>query len=631
MGGLRLLILQRDMRRFGLGLLVAQLLAIVDQLGERLLRRQQRGLGGGDVECGVVGDCRVLARAAQRAGLARLQLAAVVGEAADQAFLFEQLLLVGDLGAQHLVLLAQRDQPAFPGGDLRFALLQLLRLRALLGGEFAALAGEGVELLPAVAGGLLALPMGAQLGQCLAAVVRPFQALVLFGAAGLKRGVGSGFCLLRGVDRQLLGGTLPFVGGLLGGEFLLRLLLGGEFAGQSGALLELLAPGAEAFAKLGALRVGGAEVVDLLRFAPAVLQGLLRLGGDGGGVRGSGVVTGQSFGLQAVAFAVQRLPFGGGLAGGGVGLLPLLVQRAQRFRRFAVGQPLEFRRGGGQRGVGGLLAGERGGDFLFGLGEIKAPLALRLRLCVLALDVGELCFKHGAFLQHRGALLVAHQCHAVGAGLELGQFVPGFARLLEDLARDFTVDFAAGQFFEQFGALVGAGVQKGREAALGEQHRLGEAREIEAGDLGDALQLVVGLRAEDGAVAGREFDFRRLQRAVGLVAGAALAPEGAVDGTLDLEFDLGQAVGGVPRHDVVVGRRDRLQARRLVVEGEADGVEQRRLAGAGRPGDREQRVVGERRPGEVDEPFAFQRIEVLQAQGENFHASSPRRAATMAR
>ena len=119
---------------------------------------------------------------------------------------------------------------------------------------------------------------------------------------------------------------------------------------------------------------------------------------------------------------------------------------------------------------------------------------------MLALDVGELCFQHGAFLLHRSALLVAHQLHAVGAGLELGQFVPGLARLLEDLARDFAVDFAAGQFFEQFGALVGAGVQKGREAALGEQHGLGEAREVEAGDFGDVSEFLAAFVAEDGAI-----------------------------------------------------------------------------------------------------------------------------------
>ena len=288
------------------------------------------------------------------------------------------------------MLFAQRDQPAFPGGDLRFALLQLQRLGGVQRGEFAALAGEGVELLPAVAGGLFALPVGAQFGQRL-----PGEALVLFGAAGLERGVGGGFCLLRGVDRQLLGGALPFVGGLLGGEFLLRLLLGSEFAGQPAALLELLAPGAEAFTEQGALWVGGAEVVDFLGVAQALLQGLLRLGGDGGGVARGGVVAGQLFSLQAATFAVQCLPFGGGLAGGGVGLLPLLMQRVQRFRRFAVGQALEFGRGGGQRGVGGLLAGERGGDFLFGLGQVEAPLALRLRLRVLALDVGELVFPGG--------------------------------------------------------------------------------------------------------------------------------------------------------------------------------------------------------------------------------------------
>ena len=132
------------------------------------------------------------------------------------------------------------------------------------------------------------------------------------------------------------------------------------------------------------------------------------------------------------------------------------------------------------------------------------------------------------------------------------------------------------------------------------------------------------MRTQDAVVAvrgdGGEFDPGGLQRTIDLVAGAALAPEGAVDGTFDFKFDFSQAIGRVPRHDVVIGRRDALQPRCLVVERQADGVEQGRFTRAGWAGDGEQVVVGEWRLGEVDAPFAFQRVEVFQAQGEDFHA-----------
>ena len=86
---------------------------------------------------------------------------------------------------------------------------------------------------------------------------------------------------------------------------------------------------------------------------------------------------------------------------------------------------------------------------------------------------------------------------------------------------------------------------------MGEQHRLGETRKIEAGDRFDTLEFVAALRAQNRAVGGGEFDLGLLQRAVGLIARPALAPEGAVRRAFDLEFDLGEAIGGMPRHDLV--------------------------------------------------------------------------------
>jgi len=171
------------------------------------------------------------------------------------------------------------------------------------------------------------------------------------------------------------------------------------------------------------------------------------------------------------------------------------VQWFQGFGRFAGGQPGQLGRGGGECRVGFLLLAFGGFDFLFALREVEAPLALGLGLRMALLDVGELRVEAGDFGLHRGTLLVAEQFHAVGAGFELVELAFRFARLFEHLARNLAVDLGAGQFFEQFGAFVGAGVEEGRKAALGEQHGLGEAREIEAGNLGDALQLFLGLRA----------------------------------------------------------------------------------------------------------------------------------------
>jgi len=612
------------------GLFGAQLLALLGQPFEGRLFFLERGCGGGNVEGGIGGDGRVVVRAAQRAGFARLQLPAMRFQALDAVFLFEQFLLVGDLGGEFLVLLAQDDQALFLGRDLVLKLLQLRGLGRLQCSQFAAALGERFELLPAVEAGLFALPVLTQFGQGLAG-----QALILLALAFCQLGVGGGSGFGGGVDRKSLRGELAGGSGLFLFELLLRLVLGGKPAREFCPLFELLAPDAEAFAELGVLRLGSAELVELLRFALTLLQGLQRLLGDLGAVVSGGEVLIVLFGLQFFARGVQGLEFGFAVLAGGAGLLPLQMQRLQGFGRVAGGEPGQLRRGGGEGGIGFLLPGFGGFDFLFALGQIEAPLALTLGLLVLALEVGLLRIEAGGFALHGGTLLVGEQFHAVGAGLELLEPAPGGARLLENLARNFAIDFGAGQFLQQFGAFVGCRVEEGGETALGEQHRLGEAWKVEAGDLGDALQFVAGLGAEDGAVAicieRRQFHLGRLQCAVHLVAGAALAPEGAVDGALHFKLDFRQAVGGVPRHDVVVGGRDGLQARRLVVKREADGIEQRRFAGAGRAGDGKQAAVAKGRPGEVDAPFTLERIEVLQAQAEDLHAASPSRPATMAR
>ena len=196
-------------------------------------------------------------------------------------------------------------------------------------------------MLPAIQAGLFALPVLAQFGQGLAG-----QALILLRLDFFQRGVGGGFCLFGEVDRCGLRGELTGGGSEFLFQFLLRLLLRGEVAAQLGLLLELLAPDAEAFAELGALRLGGAEVVDLFGFSLAELQGLLRLRGDCGAVvLGSGVL-GELFSLQFFARGVQGFEFVFAVLAGGTGLLPLQVQRFEGFGRFAGGELCQFGRGG---------------------------------------------------------------------------------------------------------------------------------------------------------------------------------------------------------------------------------------------------------------------------------------------
>ena len=57
----------------------------------------------------------------------------------------------------------------------------------------------------------------------------------------------------------------------------------------------------------------------------------------------------------------------------------------------------------------------------------------------------------------------------------------------------------------------------------------------------------------------------RLQGAIGLVAGPALAPEGPVGQAFDFKLHLGFAFAGVARHDVVAAT-DGVQPRGLVIK-----------------------------------------------------------------
>ncbi len=371
----------------------------------------------------------MFSRAAERAGVAGLQLLTVGFQALDAAFLLQQFLLVGDLCVQFLVLDAQGGQRLVLRFDQDLPLLQLCALRRLQRRQFAPLPGEVFALLPAVQAGLFALPVLAQFGQRL-----PGEALVLFGQRRLQGAVGLRFCEIFGVDRSRLfdQGQGAFL--LLLFQLLRHFLLAGDLLLQLVALFELLAPDAEPFAQLRPLRLGGAEVVKLPALALNLLQLALRLLGDAGREAAGDVVLLAVLFLQAGLLDVQRLQFAIALPSGGIGLLPVQMQRLQGFGRFAGGQSAQFGGGGCECDVGFVQFAFGSPGFLFALGKIEPPLALGLGVLMLALNFGQLRIKPANLQLHRLPLFGGQQLHAVGSCLELVELSLGIARLFENPA-----------------------------------------------------------------------------------------------------------------------------------------------------------------------------------------------------
>ena len=126
------------------------------------------------------------------------------------------------------------------------------------------------------------------------------------------------------------------------------------------------------------------------------------------------------------------------------------------------------------------------------------------------------------------------------------------------------------------------------------------------------LQLVRDFIGEDFAVsAARQLDAGRLQIAIRLVTGPVLAPESAVGDAFYFKFDFRQTLGGIAGHQVVLRLGDLVQARRLMIERRANGIEQRGFPGPGGAGNGEQAIAGERLGGKVYLPFPFQGVEVF--------------------
>ncbi|MND76277.1 hypothetical protein D3C80_679190 [compost metagenome] len=157
--------------------------------------------------------------------------------------------------------------------------------------------------------------------------------------------------------------------------------------------------------------------------------------------------------------------------------------------------------------------------------------------------------------------------------------------LLENALGKLAVNLGAGQLFQQFGPIIGIGIQEGSELPLRQHHRFGKTTEIQSGDRSGKIQLVADFIGQDFAViAQRQLHLRRLQVAVRGVFGTALAPERAVTDTFNLKLDLRQRLGGVAGHQLILAWRD-IQARRLVVQCQTDSVQQGGFTRAGRAGD----------------------------------------------
>ena len=303
--------------------------------------------------------------------------------------------------------------------------------------------------------------------------------------------------------------------------------------------------------------------------------------------------------------------------------LPAMVHGLDCLRRSVGLQAQQILRGITQRLLGVCLCIACLLHVLHGLHGLCLPALYGLQLLVACLQIRQAGLQQCRLGLQLLACACIQQLHALCLGLLLLQGLAGVARSFENGLRDATVDIGAGQFFEQLGALIGRGLQEGGKASLGQQHGLGKARKVQSGDFGDAPGFVLDMGGEYAAVRHQcQLHPGSLKGGIRLAARAALAPEGAVGHALDFELHLGFALAGVARHDVVAAA-DAVEARRLVIERKADGIEQRGLASARGSGDGKQAVVGKGGSGEVDVPLALERVQVLQPQFENSHAAAP--------
>ena len=239
-----------------------------------------------------------------------------------------------------------------------------------------------------------------------------------------------------------------------------------------------------------------------------------------------------------------------------------------------------------------------------------------------AMEVRLLPVQVPQFFPKRCFGLWGEELQAIQLGLEDAQVVALHGAAFVDTDGDLAVDLRAGDLLQDGGALIGGRLEKGSEAALGQQHGAGEACEVHASDgldlVGDTAQA--GFEQGSGIGVG-DLVPGLLELAIRLAPGTMLAPVAAETAGLGREGDLGEALARVAGHDLVFAFGYPVQARRAAVKGQADGVEEGRLAGAGGAGDGEE-AIGVGGVGQVERPLTDQGVQILEMDVQNAHGQT---------
>ena len=224
------------------------------------------------------------------------------------------------------------------------------------------------------------------------------------------------------------------------------------------------------------------------------------------------------------------------------------------------------------------------------------------------------------------------------AGVEFLQRLLFELGALEGAHRNLGVDGAAGEGFQQFAALVVFRLEEGGKLVLRQQHGARKLLERQT-DAAFDLAFDFGLGGADRLQRGQQLQGHggRLQRAFHPCARAAHAPARAVRCAVVADkVHFGVAVRrAAPQQRARILGGDRFAAHvgqhaaprhleqpwRVVVQCQAQGVEQGALAGAGGTADGEQPGGGERLLLEVHRKFPGQRRQVFTADAQNSHGS----------
>jgi hypothetical protein len=207
-------------------------------------------------------------------------------------------------------------------------------------------------------------------------------------------------------------------------------------------------------------------------------------------------------------------------------------------------------------------------------------------------------------------------------GLQLLQPLARRLVVLEGQLRQAGIELSSGDRLQQAGPLLAGLVQKAGKVTLGEQHRAAELLKPEPDLLFDALQrLLLAVAGVVGAgVEVVQLELGRLPVAGQLAVGAVGAPDRPPALAVAVaEVDLGHRLdGALLHHRQAVGAK----ARRAVVQGQAQRIEQGALAGAGRAADDQQPGAAERPVRQLDLE-AIEAGQALAGDGEDPHGGPP--------